>query len=219
MNLLSFKDIGRNRYHIETLNENNAEYLRITKNILGKKYIQEKLKVYLSRLYYTIINAIESYEVINQEFTYPKIFLLWHDRLRHRRSTMMRKIIENSYGHPLKNLRILLSNEIVYTIYSQGKFMVRPSPSKVGHESSLFLQRVQGHIYGPIHPSNGPFCYFILIDASLQWSHVCLLSTHSIAFARLLADVIRLKAQFLDYSIKTINLDNAGEFTSKTFDD
>ena len=57
----------------------------------------------------------------------------------------------------------------------------------------------------------------VLIDASTGWSHVCLLSTRNMAFARLLAQIIRLKAQFLDYAIKIIRLDNASEFTSHAF--
>ena len=52
---------------------------------------------------------------------------------------MMRKIIENSHGHPSKNQKILLSNEIVLIACSVGKFIVKPSPSKVGHESPLFF--------------------------------------------------------------------------------
>jgi len=59
----------------------------------------------------------------------------------------------------------------------------------------------------------------VLIDASTRWSHVCLLSTRNIAFARLLAQIIRLRAQFSDYTIKKIRLDNAGEFTSQAFYD
>ena len=59
----------------------------------------------------------------------------------------------------------------------------------------------------------------ILIDASTRWSHVCLLSTRTVAFARLLEQLIRLRAQFPDYPIKKIHLDNAGEFTSQTFID
>ena len=58
----------------------------------------------------------------------------------------------------------------------------------------------------------------VLIDASTRWSHVCLLSTRNVAFARLLAQIIRLRAQFPDYPIKKIRLDNAGEFTSQAFD-
>ena len=59
----------------------------------------------------------------------------------------------------------------------------------------------------------------ILIDASIRWSHVCLIFTRNVVFARLLAQIIRLRAQFLDYPIKTICFDNAGEFTSQTFID
>nr|KYP43092.1 Retrovirus-related Pol polyprotein from transposon TNT 1-94 [Cajanus cajan] len=57
----------------------------------------------------------------------------------------------------------------------------------------------------------------VLIDASTRWSHVCLLSTRNQAFARLLAQLIRLRAHFPDYPIKKIRLDNAGEFTSHAF--
>ena len=59
----------------------------------------------------------------------------------------------------------------------------------------------------------------VLIDASSRWLHVYLLSTCNVAFARLLAKIIRLQAHFPDYPIKNIRLDNAGEFISKAFDD
>ncbi|XP_070049266.1 uncharacterized protein [Nicotiana tomentosiformis] len=39
------------------------------------------------------------------------------------------------------------------------------------------------------------------------------------AFSRLLAQIIKLRAQFPDYAIKTIRLDNASEFTSQAFND
>ena len=58
----------------------------------------------------------------------------------------------------------------------------------------------------------------VLIDASSRWSHVCLLSSRNLAFAKLLAQMIRLRAQFPDYPIKTIRLDNSGKFTSQAFD-
>ena len=59
----------------------------------------------------------------------------------------------------------------------------------------------------------------VLVDASTRWSHVCLLSTRNLAFARLLAQIIKLRAHFPDHPIKTISLDNAGEFSSKAFHD
>ena len=59
----------------------------------------------------------------------------------------------------------------------------------------------------------------VLIDVSARWSHVCLLSTRNVAFARLLAQMTKFRAQFSDYPIKTIRLDNASEFTSQTLND
>ena len=59
----------------------------------------------------------------------------------------------------------------------------------------------------------------VLIDASTRWSHVCLLSTRNVAFAKFLAQIIKLRTQFLDYPIRKNPLDNAGEFTSQAFND
>ena len=106
---------------------------------------------------------------------------------------MMRRIIKNSHGLPLKNQEILLSSDYPCTACSQGKLIVRPSPTKVLVESPTFLERIQGDICGPIHPPCGPFHYFmVLIDVSSRWSHVYLLSTSNVAFVKLLAQIIRL---------------------------
>ena len=59
----------------------------------------------------------------------------------------------------------------------------------------------------------------VLVDASYRWSHVCLLSMRNVAFARLLAQIIKLQAHFSKYNIKSIRMDNAGEFTFKSFDE
>ena len=102
---------------------------------------------------------------------------------------------------------------------SQGKLIIKPSITKVDLEFPLFLQRIQGDIYGPIQPLSGPIQYFmVLMDASCRWSHFCLLSTRNVTFAHLLAQIIKLRAQFPDYPIKGIRMDNAGEFTTKSFD-
>ena len=219
-NLLSFKDIRQNGYHIETMNEGNKECLYITSIIYGKKIVAKKLSAFSSRLYHTTIKPIESYTVMNQKFDDSKIFTLWHNRLGHPGSSMMRRIIEQSHGHPIKNQKILLPNEFSCDPCSQGKLIVKPSFKKIMSESPVFLERIHGDICGPIHPPCGPFCYFmVLIDASTRWSHVCLLSTRNVAFARLLAQMTKLRSQFPNYPIKTIRLDNAGEFTSQTLND
>ena len=64
-NLFSFKDIYRNGYHIEIMNEGNVECLYITCIVYGKKLIIEKLSTFSSRLYHTNIKSIESYVVVN----------------------------------------------------------------------------------------------------------------------------------------------------------
>ena len=59
----------------------------------------------------------------------------------------------------------------------------------------------------------------ILKYTSSRWSQVCLLSTHNVAFVRLLAETIIQQAQFLDYPIKTIHLNNVRKFPSQIFID
>ncbi|KAL0553873.1 hypothetical protein IC582_007777 [Cucumis melo] len=155
---------------------------------------------------------------MNPKFMNLNMFIVWHDRLGHPGSIMMRRIIENSHGHPLKNQKILQSKELSCIACSQGKLIIRPSPAKVGVESPTILERIHGDICGPINPPSGPFRYFmVLIDASSRWSHVCLLSSRNLAFARLLTQIIKLRAQFPDYTIKNIRLFNVGEFTSQAF--
>ncbi|CAA0805913.1 Unknown protein, partial [Striga hermonthica] len=217
-NLLSFKDIQMNGYHVETMNKGRVEYLCITSYNTGNKCVLERLPILSSGLYYTQINMIEAYAATNSKMN--EMFKLWHDRLGHPGSIMMRRIIETSSGHPLKNQRILQIHELTCASCSQWKLIMRPSHTKVGHEAPLFLERIHGEICGPIHPPCGPFRYFmVLIDASSRWSHVSLLSTRNVVFAKLLAQLIKLRAQFPDYIIKRVRLNNAGEFTSQAFND
>ena len=151
-NLLSFKKICRNGYHIENMNEDNVEYLYITFIIFGQKLIMEKLSTFSSGLYHTTIKPIESYVVMNQKFNDPKVLVLWNDRLSHPRSSMMRRIIEHSHGHPLKNQKSLLPNEYSCVACSQDKLIVTTSFTKVIFESPVFLESIHGNICGPIHP-------------------------------------------------------------------
>ena len=100
------------------------------------------------------------------------------------------------------------------------KLITKPSYLKLNVESLGFLERIQGDICDPILPLSGPFRYFmVLIDASTQWSHACLLSTWNHAFVKLIAQIIRLRASFPKNRIKAIRMDNAREFTSKAFND
>jgi len=65
----------------------------------------------------------------------------------------------------------------------------------------------------------GPFRYFLfLVDVSSKQLHVSLLSSRNLAFANLLSILICFKAHFPDYPIKTLQMDNAQEFRSKSFE-
>lgn len=173
-----------------------------------------------SGLYHTYICPFEANATSSKGSIDRTAYTLWHDRLGHPGSIMMHKIIKHSLGHPLKNVKVLPSSDLHCTACSLGKLIIRPSKNKIASENPTFLERIQGDICGPIAPPCGPFRYFmVLIDASTRWSHVSLLSTRNAAFAKLLAQIIRLRAQFPDYAIKKIRLDNAEEFTSQTFND
>jgi hypothetical protein len=92
---------------------------------------------------------------------------------------------------------------------------LRLSPLKIHIEPLKFLERIQGDICGPIQSVSGSFRYFmVLIDASTRWSHVCLLTTQNNAFAKIMAQVIRLKASFPENQMQSIRLDNDAELSS-----
>jgi hypothetical protein len=48
---------------------------------------------------------------------------------------------------------------------------------------------------------------------------VCLLSTRNRAFAKIIAQVIKLKAEHPEQQIQSIRMDNAAEFSSHAFND
>ena len=101
---------------------------------------------------------------------------------------MMRRIVQNSNGHPLTSKQILVIDSYTCVACSKGKLIIIPSFTKVTFESLAFLESIQGDICGPIHPPSRPFCYFMVLTyAFTRWSHVCLLSSRNVAFSRLLA--------------------------------
>jgi hypothetical protein len=96
--LLSYKDICRDGFHVETNSVNKDEYLFVIKNDGYNKWLLEKILSLSSRLYYTYIELVKhvAYKVIFQNLD---VFKIWHDRLGHPDIGMMRKIISNSIGH------------------------------------------------------------------------------------------------------------------------
>ena len=106
---------------------------------------------------------------------------------------MMSRNIENSYGHFLKNPKILLLGDYSCCVYFQGKLITKQFPSNIVVESPSFLERILGDNCGHIHYDMGHSSIFmVLIDALTRLSHVCLLSSRNIAFTILFAQIIRL---------------------------
>ena len=98
-----------------------------------------------------------------------------------------------------------------------GNLIIKLSYDKIRSNPHIYIQRIQEDICRPIYPLSGPFRYFMILDdASTHWSHMCLLFTRNIAFSKLLAQEIKLKAHHPEYLIKSIWV---GELTTKTFDD
>ena len=57
----------------------------------------------------------------------------------------------------------------------------------------------------------------VLIDASTRQSDMCLLSTENHASAWFIAQIIKIRAHYLEHLIKSIRIDNAAKFSSKAF--
>ena len=137
-NLLSFKDIRPNGYHIETMNHDENEYLLITSIIFGQKCILKQLLSLSCGLYQTTIRSIESYDVMNQKFNDSNAFLLWHERLGHPGISMMRRIVQNSNGHPLTGRQILVTDGYTCAACSKCKLIIKPSFTKLHLNPPLF---------------------------------------------------------------------------------
>ena len=59
----------------------------------------------------------------------------------------------------------------------------------------------------------------VLVDAVGIHFEVSLLSTRNIVFSKLLAMLIKFRTHYPDYPVKTLRMDNAGEFKSQHFED
>src|SRR5690606_20779795 len=68
-NLLSFKDIRQNGFHIETVGEGNKEFLQIYQLTHGYKKVVETTPALSTGLYHMWIRMIEATVAVNKKFT------------------------------------------------------------------------------------------------------------------------------------------------------
>ena len=139
---LSYRDIRKNGFHIETHDDNNEESLLITKDNGNGKEILEKVPSLSSRFYYTYIKPVQhvAYKVIFQNVN---VFQTWRDRLGHFGIEMVRKIINNYVGHTLSDAKFLQSSDFTCTACASGKLILMPSYLKIRAEPFKFLERIQ----------------------------------------------------------------------------
>ena len=91
--LLSFKDIYWNGYHTKTDRKNGIKYLYIISTISNEKRIFERFPALSYGFYYTHIWVIEIYATMDLKLMNPDIYAIWHNRLAHPGSIMIRIII------------------------------------------------------------------------------------------------------------------------------
>ena len=146
----------------------------------------------------------------------PARIQIWHTRIGHLGTTMLRCMISTMAGHMVCLHDAREISECASC--SQGKFLKQPSKWKLPFELPAPLQRLQGDICGPITPASGPFCYFlVLVDASGRHAKVSLLSTRNMVFSKLLAMIIKIKTHYPNANIQILRMDNAQEFKFQTF--
>jgi hypothetical protein len=116
--LLSYRDIRKNKIHVETHEENN-EFLLLTKDVGYDKQTLIKVPSLPYGLYYTYIKPVPhvAYKVIFQNVD---AFKTWHERLGHRGIGMMRKIMSNSSGHGMSNKKFPESSDFMCTSCAIG---------------------------------------------------------------------------------------------------
>ena len=151
---MSFNDIYLHGYDTQFATKENMKYIYLTTYISGKKYILEKLPKLFSGLHYTFINVIESHMIVYED---TQTLTLWHDRLGHLGSIIMRRIIKKSHERTLKGQKILQTRKISCEVCSLEKLIMRSSPAKIKTKSPTFLERIQGDICRHIHLLCGPF--------------------------------------------------------------
>ena len=227
--LISFKDLRANGIHTTTIVKNNKEALLLQREteVLATAYAGcgglYELPIRSGGQPHKVSLASEPTKPQSSKrpagpLPLPEKVGLWHNRMSHPGTTMFRRMIPILSGHEV--CQGDANKTGVCTACAQGKMINRPSRWKLPTELPPRLHRLHGNICGPIAPPSGPFRYFmVLVDAAGIHFEVSLLSTRNIVFSKLLAMLIKFRMHYPDYPVKTLRMDNAGEFKSQHFED
>ena len=236
--LISYRDLRANNIHISTELEKDEEALALRQ---GRRLLATAIAG-AEGLYEIAIKAISPTPRVVEEIsqvarekgpcaitsnlarkhdlylTASALSDIWHKRLGHPGTTILKRMIPLIVGHnltPADATKIAPCEACI-----QGKMIQRPSQWQLPSELPPPLHRIQGDICGPINPASGSFRYFlVLIDASGSHLEVALLTTRNLVFPRILAILLRYKNHFPEHPIKFLRMDNALEFRSHAFED
>nr|GEU90436.1 retrovirus-related Pol polyprotein from transposon TNT 1-94 [Tanacetum cinerariifolium] len=152
-NLLSFGDIYLNDYDTQTTTIENEKYL----HIIDKSNVLEKLSMLNSGLHYTHLSMAESHMVIKEKSCDPGIVSMWHDWLGHPGSTMMKRIIGSTHGHPLKDQKILQMDKMApyYTIKRVRLDNAGEFTSQAFNDYCMSVGIIFEHQVAHVHTQNG----------------------------------------------------------------
>lgn len=228
-NLLSFADLRKNGFHINTASSSGVECLQLVDE---QGNVVEEFKASGSGLYATTIQPQSSHSSYSSEEgkrvhpdsvqhgTQVNQSILWHDRLGHPGRAMLQRLTNAVQGIPLHPRDIMKNQERLCHPCAIGKLQNR---TKTNFSSNKFkpkgiLDTLVSDVCGPISPPSGPFNYYMIVkDSSARYSNVQLLTSRNEVMPKLLTSIIHLKTRFPNHPIKNVRVDNAAEYVSKSF--
>jgi hypothetical protein len=221
-NLLSFANFRINDMHLSTaVNDNGKECLKLADS---SGIIKEEFCITNNNLYYTTIHrtsankdnndieSLQAYIPLNNNFS------LWHDRLGHPGIHMLKKLIKSTDGINLQEKDISANINRPCQSCTLGKNNNRQKIHKESFFPGVPLRDIHADVSGPFDPPCGPYRYFLVIKCrSTRIIYVHLLTSRNSVMPKLLTTFIKMRTRFPDYPTKTIRVDNAPEFISKSF--
>ena len=231
--LISYRDLRANHIHASTALEDGEEVLQLRRG----SSVLATAKAGATGLYSLPISGASPIQLDKEEANaratrtslpckgVPTALMtsnaradLWHSRMGHPGTTMMRRMIPLLTGHELCTSDAEHVQECPACI--QGKLIKQPSRWKLPAEMPAPLQRLHGDWCGPITPTSGQFKYFfVLVDASGRHAEVSLLTTRNMVFPKTLAMLLKFRNHYPDHPIRFLRMDNALEFKSQAFED
>lgn len=224
-NLLSFADLRKNGIHVNTASmADGKECLRL---IDRRGVVVEECLDNGNGLYFTHIKPAFDKSFYSEGSSNPTTvnakaskLSLWHERLGHPGRRMLENIAKAVPNIPLTPKDIDMHGQRLCSPCAMGKLQIRKKTAFSGEKFKRkgILEMLVSDVCGPISPPTGPFNYFMVVkDSSARYSKVQLLTSRNEVMPKLLTSIIKLKAQFPDHPIKTVRVDNASEYVSKSF--